>query len=138
MSQDTKQTPREDRRKLVRIPVESAFGKVGITEEVLSIMAGIAAMDVDGVASINRNATRQLIAKLGMKTLAGGVKLAEHDGVISVSLNINVEYGARVADVSKKVQERVKNALQNMTGLEVETVNVSVAGVSLSDRKTKS
>ena len=137
MSQEAKQAPKKD-TKMVRVPVDSQVGKFGITEEVLAVMAGIAAMDVEGVHSINRNATRQLIAKLGMKSLAGGVKLAVQDGVISVSLNINVDYGANVGEVSAKVQEKVKNSLENMTGLTVETVNVSVAGVSLPDKKAKS
>ncbi len=136
MSQDAKQTVKED-RKLIRVPVDSKIGKVGITEEVLSVMAGIAAMEVDGVASINRNATKQLIAKLGMKSLAGGVKTTERDGMLSVSLNLNVDYGASVGEVSTKVQERVKSSIENMTGLTVETVNVSVAGVTVSDKKAK-
>ena len=114
------------------------LGKVGIREDVLAVMAGIAAVEVDGVASINRNATRQLIAKLGMKSLAGGVKVIEQEGSLIVNLNLNLEYGAVAAEVSQNVQDKVKNNLENMTGLSVETVNVAIAGVELADRKDKS
>ena len=137
MSQDAKQTVKEERR-LIRLPMESSLGKVGIREDVLAVMAGIAAVEVDGVASINRNATRQLIAKLGMKSLAGGVKVIEQEGSLIVNLNLNLEYGAVAAEVSQNVQDKVKNNLENMTGLSVETVNVAIAGVELADRKDKS
>ena len=137
MSQDAKQTVKEERR-LIRLPMESNLGKVGIGEDVLAVMAGIAAVEVDGVASINRNATRQLIAKLGMKSLAGGVKVIEQEGSLIVNLNLNLEYGAVAAEVSQNVQDKVKNNLENMTGLSVETVNVAIAGVELADRKDKS
>lgn len=137
MSQDAKQTVKEERR-LIWLPMESNLGKVGIREDVLAVMAGIAAVEVDGVASINRNATRQLIAKLGMKSLAGGVKVIEQEGSLIVNLNLNLEYGAVAAEVSQNVQDKVKNNLENMTGLSVETVNVAIAGVELADRKDKS
>ena len=136
MSQDAKQTVKEERR-LIRLPMQSSFGKVGIREDVLAVMAGIAAVEVDGVASINRNATRQLIAKLGMKSLAGGVKVIEQEGSLTVNLNLNLEYGAAAGEVSKNVQDKVKSNLENMTGLTVETVNVAIAGVEFADRKEK-
>ena len=136
MSQDAKQTVKEE-RKLIRLPMQSSFGKVGIREDVLAVMAGIAAVEVDGVASINRNATRQLIAKLGMKSLAGGVKVIEQEGSLTVNLNLNLEYGAAAGEVSKNVQDKVKSNLENMTGLTVETVNVAIAGVEFADRKEK-
>ena len=137
MSQEEKQAVKEVRR-FVRIPVDTEIGKVGITEEVLAVMAGIAAMDVEGTASINRTATRQLIAKLGMKSLADGVRVTEKDGAVNVRLNLNLDYGVSVAEVSQKVQEKVKNALESMTGLTVESVDVSIAGVELPARKSKS
>ena len=136
MSQDAKQTVKEERR-LIRLPMESSFGKVGIREDVLAVMAGIAAVEVDGVASINRNATRQLIAKLGMKSLAGGVKVIEQEGSLTVNLNLNLEYGAVAGEVSRNVQDKAKSNLENMTGLKVDTVNVAIAGVELADRKEK-
>ena len=127
MSQDAKQTVKEERR-LIRLPMESNLGKVGIREDVLAVMAGIAAVEVDGVASINRNATRQLIAKLGMKSLAGGVKVIEQEGSLIVNLNLNLEYGAVAAEVSQNVQDKVKNNLENMTGLSQEEKDMILWG----------
>ena len=115
MPQTDKRTDR-DANKWIRITEVRGAGKVGISEDVLTIMAGIAAMDVDGVASINKNATKQLIAKLGIKSLAHGVRVKEQDGALHVDINLNLEYERNAAEVSAEVQERVKSCIQNMTG----------------------
>lgn len=131
----TDKKPEKEEKKWIRIAETKGIGKVGISEDVLAIMAGIAAMEVDGVASINKNATRQLIAKLGIKSLAHGVRVTEEDGALNVSINLNLEYESNAAEVSAQVQEKVKTCVQNMTGLTVEAVNVSIAGVELPDKK---
>ena len=136
MPQTDKRTDK-DEHKWIRIAEARGVGKVGISEDVLAIMAGIAAMDVDGVASINKNATKQLIAKLGIKSLAHGVRVTEKDGALNVSINLNLEYERNAAEVCAQVQERVKSCVQNMTGLTVEAVNVSIAGVALPAKKSK-
>ena len=134
----TDRKPEKEEKKWIRIAETKGIGKVGISEDVLAIMAGIAAMEVDGVASINKNATRQLIAKLGIKSLAHGVRVVEEDGALNVSINLNLEYESNAAEVSAQVQERVKSCVQNMTGMTVEAVNVSIAGVELPAEKKKS
>ena len=136
MAQATKQEVRQE-KKWIRIAETPGVGKVGITEDVLAIMAGIAAMDVEGVASINSNATRQLIAKIGIKSIAHGVHLREKDGIVHVKMNLNLRYGCNATDVCSKVQERVKGAIENMTGLAVKAVDVSIAGVEGPDKKSK-
>ena len=136
MPQTDKKTDKAE-SKWIRI-AETENGKVGISEDVLTIMAGIAAMEVEGVASINKNATRQLIAKLGIKSLAHGVRVEEKDGAINVSINLNLDFDSNASEVCAAVQEKVKTCIQNMTGLTVETVNVSIAGVTVPPKKTKS
>ncbi len=136
MSQTDKKTEKEERSKWIRI-AETDNGKVGISEDVLAIMAGIAAMEVDGVASINKNATRQLIAKIGIKSLAHGVRVVEQDGALNVWINLNLDFDSNASEVCTEVQEKVKNCMQNMTGMTVEAVNISIAGVAVPPKKTK-
>ena len=87
--------------------------------------------EVEGVASMAGNATRELISKLGMKSLSKGVKVDVLDGIVTVSLALNLNYGYSIKDITSKVQEKVKTAIENMTGLEVADVNIRVAGVEI-------
>lgn len=77
------------------------------------------------------NATRELVSKLGMKSLSKGVKVDVLEGIVTVSLVLNLKYGYNIKDTTQKVQEKVKAAIENMTGLEVADVNIRVAGVDM-------
>ena len=107
------------------------MGEVKIADEVVAVIAGLAAMEVEGVASMAGKATRELISKLGMKSLSKGVKADVLEGIVTVSLALNLKYGCSIKDITGKVQERVKAAIENMTGLEVADVNIRVAGVEV-------
>ena len=110
---------------------EKKIGEVQIADEVVAIIAGLAATEVEGVASMAGNITNELISRLGMKNLSKGVKVDVLEGVVTVSLSLNLKYNYSIMDVSAKVQEKVKNAVENMTGLEVADVNIKVAGVEM-------
>lgn len=110
---------------------EQSIGTVQIADEVVAIIAGLAATEVDGVSSMTGNATRELVSKLGMKSLSKGVKVDVLDGIVTVSLVLNLKYGYNIKDTTQKVQEKVKAAIENMTGLEVADVNIRVAGVDM-------
>ena len=110
------------------IKTDENLGEIKIADEVVAIIAGLAAMEVEGVASM---ATRELISKLGMKSLSKGVKVDVLDGIVTVSLALNLNYGYSIKDITSKVQEKVKTAIENMTGLEVADVNIRVAGVEI-------
>ena len=101
-----------------------------IADEVVAIIAALAATEVEGVASMAGNITNELISRLGMKNLSKGVKVDVLEGVVTVSLTLNLKYNYSVVEVSGKVQEKVKNAIENMTGLKVREVNVRVTGVA--------
>ena len=101
------------------IKTDENLGEIKIADEVVAIIAGLAAMEVEGVASMAGNATRELISKLGMKSLSKGVKVDVLDGIVTVSLALNLNYGYSIKDITSKVQEKVKTAIENMTGLEV-------------------
>ena len=117
-------------RKVYRIK-NDGLGEVQIADEVVAIIAGLAATEVDGVSSMTGNATRELVSKLGMKSLSKGVKVDVLDGIVTVSLVLNLKYGYNIKDTTQKVQEKVKAAIENMTGLEVADVNIRVAGVDM-------
>ena len=113
------------------IKTDENLGEVKIADEVEAIISGLAAMEVEGVDSMSVNAKRELISKLGMKSLSKGVKVDVLDGIVTVSLALNLNYGYSIKEITSKVQEKVKTAIENMTGLEVADVNIRVAGVEI-------
>ena len=126
----------KDERNIYTIQDDSSMGEVKIADEVVGIIAALAATEVEGVASMAGNITNELISRLGMKNLSKGVKVDVLEGVVTVSLALNMKYNSSIMDVSAKVQEKVKSAVENMTGLEVADVNVKVAGVEMESQES--
>ena len=116
---------------------EDKLGEVKIADEVVAIIAGLASTEVEGVSSMAGNITNELVAKLGMKNLSKGVKVDVSEGVVTVALNLNIEYGYNIYETSKTVQEKVKAAIENMTGLSVADVNIRIAGVVMEPEQGK-
>lgn len=114
---------------------DAGIGTVQIADEVVAIIAGLAATEVEGVASMAGNITNELVGKLGMKNLSKGVKVDVLEGVVCVDLALNIKYGYDIPETSQTVQEKVKAAIENMTGLEVSDVNVAIAGVDMEQTK---
>ena len=110
------------------------MGEVRIADEVVAIIAGLAATEVDGVDSMAGNMTNELVGKLGMKNLSKGVKVDVTEEHVSVDLSLNIKYGYNIPDVSERVQDRVKSAIENMTGLTVLDVNIRIAGVNINEQ----
>ena len=125
----------KDERNIYTIQNDAGKGEVKIADEVVAIIAALAATEVEGVASRAGNITNELISRLGMKNLSKGVKVDVLEGVVTVSLTLNLKYNYSVVEVSGKVQEKVKNAIENMTGLEVADVNIKVAGVEMENQE---
>ena len=121
----------KDERNAYTIQNDASLGEVKMADEVVAIIAALAATEVDGVASMAGNITNEVIGKLGIKNLSKGVKVDVLEGVVTVSLALNLKYDYSIMEVTKKVQEKVKNAVENMTGLEVADVNIKVAGVEM-------
>ena len=107
------------------------IGEVRIADEVVAIIAGLAATEVKGVASMAGNVTNELVSKLGMKNLSKGVKVVVTSESVSVDIALNMEYGYSIPKTSRMVQEKVKQAIENMTGLQVLEVNIRIASVKL-------
>ena len=125
----------KDERNTYTIQNDASKGEIKIADEVVAIIAALAATEVEGVASMAGNITNELIGKLGMKNLSKGVKVDVLEGIVTVSLALNLKYNYSIVEVSARVQEKVKNAIENMTGLEVADVNIKVAGVEMESQE---
>ena len=124
----------EENRKSLKIK-EDQMGVIRVADEVVSIIAGLAATEVEGVASMAGNITNEIVAKTGVKYLAKGIRVEVLDGIATVDVNLNIKYGYAIPEVSGNVQERVRTAIETMTGLEVGTINVRIASVDMTDTK---
>lgn len=110
---------------------ETKIGEVQIADEVVTIIAGLAATEVEGVVSLAGNITNDKVGKKGIKNLAKGVKVDVLQNSVSVEISILMKYGYSIPSVTQKVQDKVKTAIENMTGLLVTDVNVRVVGVEI-------
>ena len=111
-------------------------GNIKISDEVIATIAGIAAEEVKGVAGMYGTFTDDIVEKLGAKkSYSKGVKVDVTDNVVIIDLDIIIDYGTKIPDVSWEIQENVKNNIETMTGLEVEKVNIHVEGVSFAKQK---
>ena len=115
--------------KNIQIERNNSFGDVVIADEVLAIIAGIAATEVEGVHSMDGGWSGQFISKLGIKDLARGVKVQVREGEVKVDLSLNMEYRYAIPKVSDLVQDKVSASINNMTGLTVSEVNIRISGV---------
>ena len=119
-----------EKRNNYKIHDNGNLGEVQIADEVVAIIAGLAATEVVGVASMAGNITNELVSKLGVNNLSKGVKVVVENHHVRVNLALELDYGVSIPEISKKVQDRVKAAIENMTGLKVREVNVRVTGVA--------
>lgn len=111
--------------------VSNDIGTIKITDEVVAIIAGIAAMEVPGVTSMSGGIAGGIAEALGRKNLSKGVKVEVGEKEAAIDLYIIVEYGYRIPEVAWAIQERVKNAVEDMTGLRVVEVNIHIQGVNI-------
>lgn len=107
------------------------IGEIQIANEVIATIAGISASEVEGVDSMAGGFTNELVGKFGVKNYSKGVKVEIDDDCAFVSIAINMKYGYNIPKTCKAVQDKIAQAIDNMTGLRVAEVNVRIAGVSL-------
>ncbi len=104
-------------------------GQVVIADEVVAVIAGIAATETEGVDSMNGGWSGEIISRMGIRDLGKGVSISIEEGHVSVDLSLNVKYGYSIPEVSKNVQDKVAQAIESMTGLNVLDVNIKISGV---------
>ena len=115
----------KEERNIYTIQKDESIGEVKIADEVVASIAAFAAMEVEGVASLG-GMTKEIMGKLGMKSPARGVKVEVLEGIVTVTLTMNVLYGYGLVEICSKVQEKVKSAIENMTGLTVADVAAQI------------
>lgn len=108
----------------------SDIGTVKISDDVVKIIAGMAATEIQGVSGMSGGLAGGIVEKLGRKNLSRGVKAEVGEKEATIDIYVIVEYGAPIKDVASQIQTKVKNAVESMTGLRVLEVNVNVQGVS--------
>ena len=116
---------------------ESGLGAIKIADEVVSIIAGLAATEIDGIAGMSGGVVGGIAEMLGRKNFSKGVKVEVGEREAAVDLYIIVKYGARIPDVALSAQENIKKAIEPMTGLSVVEVNVHVQGVHFPEDEEK-
>lgn len=105
--------------------------KIKIAPEVITIIAGIASGEVDGVASMSGGIADGIASMLGKKNLTKGIKVEAGEKETSIEVSIVVQYGCKIHEVAKEVQKKVREAVEWMTGLIVLEVTVNVLGVNI-------
>jgi len=110
---------------------EQSHGSIRIADEVVSIIAGLATIEVEGMAGMSGGFVGGIAEILGKRNLSKGVKVAVGERETAVDLYVIMDYGISIPDVAAQVQQNVKSAIENMTGLEVVQVNIHVQGIKL-------
>ena len=116
---------------------DAGLGAIKIANEVVSIIAGLAATEIDGIAGMSGGIVGGIAEMLGRKNFSKGVKVEVGEREAAVDLSIIVRYGSRIPDVALATQENVKKAIETMTGLSVVEVNVHVQGVHFPEDEEK-
>lgn len=106
------------------------FGDIRIADEVICIVASLAAQEVAGVVGMSGGFTDGINRFLGKENASKGVRLKFDGKMVNASIYINVEYGYCIPEIALEVQEKVKDAIEAMTGYEVQFVDVNVEGVA--------
>ncbi|AIS52376.1 hypothetical protein TKV_c12050 [Thermoanaerobacter kivui] len=120
----------------INLTEKQELGTIKISEEVVSVIAGLAATEVPGVAGMSGGVVNGISEMLGRKNLGKGVKVEVGEKEAVVDLYLIVDYGVRIPEVAWNVQENVKNSIESMTGLKVVEVNIHVQGVNM-DKEVK-
>ena len=117
---------------------ETAENTIKISDDVVSIIAGKAVSEVEGVSSMAGGFAGGITEVLsGKKNFSKGIKVEVGEKETKIDVNIIVEYGTRIPDIAFEIQNRVKKTVENMTGLKVLEVNVHVQGVHTPDDDEK-
>ena len=121
----------EREEEITSVKEETPQGEVKIANEVVAAIAALAATEIQGVASLSGGMTHDQIARHGSKNLNKGVNVSLKDKQVTAELSLNIDFSSSVPEVTSHVQERVRNAIENMTGLTVTDVRITVAGISM-------
>ncbi|MCT4585059.1 MAG: Asp23/Gls24 family envelope stress response protein [Peptostreptococcaceae bacterium] len=109
---------------------EKDYGQIKISEDVIGTIANLAALEITGVSQMHGGLTGNITEMLGKKSFTKGVRVELEEEKVTIDLYLFIDYGVVIPDVSWKIQENVKSTVENMTGLNVELVNVHIEGIT--------
>nr|WP_202409898.1 Asp23/Gls24 family envelope stress response protein [Halobacillus litoralis] len=109
----------------------STLGNIEIAPEVIEVIAGIAVSEVAGVASMRGNFASGVAERLGKKNHGKGVKVELTENGILIDAYVVMDYGISIPDTAQKIQDNTRQALKNMTALDINEINVHIVGVQM-------
>lgn len=115
----------------------TGLGKVEIAPEVIEVIAGIAAAEVEGVSQMRGNFAAGVAERLGRKNHGKGIKVELSDEGIKVDVYCSLNFGVSIPVVAQNIQDNIRQALYNMTALEVQEVNVHIVGIQFENQKNE-
>ncbi len=122
---------KETGRQSLELREDNSLGSVKIADDVVAMIAALAATEVDGVSSMSGNITHELLSRMGYKNLTKGVKVEVYHKKVRVDISVMIEYGYNIPTTCQIIQTKVQAAIESMTGLEVTDVNIRIAGVNI-------
>ncbi|HLS06893.1 MAG TPA: Asp23/Gls24 family envelope stress response protein [Bacillota bacterium] len=116
---------------LLNVSNDATLGKVEIAPEVIEIITGIAASEVEGISSMRGNFATGVAERFGKKTHSKGVKVELTDNGVMIDLYVTIKFGIPIRQTAETLQKNVKQALKNMTALETKVINVHVLAIEV-------
>lgn len=111
---------------------EKHIGEVRIADDVVGVIAKLAAAEIDGITGMNTSIANGIAEIMGKKNHSKGIKVQIENGVVKIDAHVTIDYGVYIPETAKKVQANIKRSIETMTGLSVDTVNVFVQGIAFS------
>lgn len=125
-------------KSLLNVSDDSELGKVEIAPEVIETIAGLAASEIEGVASMRGNFASDVVERFGKVSHSKGVKVEISDTTIQIDMYLVIQYGVSIPKVAQQLQTNIRQSLKNMTALEVDEINVHVVGIQMESDEVES
>ncbi|TMN20774.1 Asp23/Gls24 family envelope stress response protein [Lentibacillus cibarius] len=116
---------------LLNVGDDESLGTVEIAPEVIEVITGIAASEVDGVSEMRGNFATGVVERFGKKSHGKGVKVDLTENGILIDLFVVLSFGISIPKVAQKLQENIRHTLKTMTALEIDEINVHVVGIQM-------
>ena len=117
-------------KEVTTITEQSELGQINISGEVLEIITNISTKEIEGVMELSGNITDEIAGIFSRKSHNKGVVVTVDEKVVTIDVNIIVNFGVKIPEVAWKVQENIKTSIESMTGMKVDNVNVNIAGIN--------
>nr|WP_317358822.1 Asp23/Gls24 family envelope stress response protein [uncultured Tyzzerella sp.] len=110
-------------------------GIVQIADDVLVTIVHTATMEIDGVYSISSSLASEIIGKFGKKTASKGINILNEDNKLTININLSIKQNYKILDVAENVQNKVKTAIENMAGLQIDKININIVSIEIDKNK---